>query len=444
MSDVVFDDEPDEAEKAKAPSSPSEPLCDEEAEQAMLGSALVDDGAINLVADVLPPEDFYVEAHRAIWNAMLAVHHDGAEVDAVTLAKELTDRGHFNRVGGAAYLDQLIDRVPVASHVEEYARIIAEFAWRRRLRIEAKRFGASVSDRSTTREEIERGIRKMQRTSEDVADELPSMTSVELDAKTWESPSGWLVHDWLLANSCFMIAGHPKSAKSIIAAALCLSVVSGEDFLRHWPVTKRGPAIFLNGEDGEQITQPRLRKLAATLGISYPQPDLILSCQQECDISTPRGWGRIARLVRRIKPVITVIDCFRRFAPGVNENNSSEVSPILSRARNLQKETGTAIGFVHHLSRDNEWNKGVPPLERLRGSGEFLAWLDSGFGMEHPNKKKSEHYMTSKHRGAGSPDEQCVHIAWDDERNECNIRLGDPRTKKERQQQLKEQREAFG
>jgi hypothetical protein len=447
MSDVVFDDEPDEAEKTKAPASPTEPLCDEEAERAMLGCALVDDehdNVINLVADILPPEDFYEPAHLDIWRAMLAIHHDGAEVDACTLSKELADRGLFSRCGGPAYLDQLIDARPVVPHPEEYARIIAEFAWRRRLRLEAKRFGVAVSERSTSREDIERSIRRLQRSAEDVADELPSMTSVELDAKTWESPSGWLVHDWMLASACFMIAGHPKSAKSIIAAALCLSVVSGEDFLRHWPVTKRGPAIFINGEDGEQMTQPRLRKLAATLGISYPQPDLILSCQQECDISTPRGWGRIARLVRRIKPVITVIDCFRRFAFNVNENNSSEVSPILCRARNLQKETGTAIGFVHHLSRDTEWNKKVPPIQRLRGSGDFYAWIDTGIGMEHPDRKKTEHYMTALHRGAGSPDEQCVHIAWDDERNECNIRLGEPRTKKERQQQLKEQREAFG
>jgi RecA-family ATPase len=225
---------------------------------------------------------------------------------------------------------------------------------------------------------------------------------------------------------------------------MCLSVVSGEEFLRRWPVTKRGPAVYINGEDGEQLTQPRLRKLAATLGVSYPQPDLILSCQQQCDVSTPRGWGRIARLVRRVQPVLVVIDCFRRFAPRVNENNSSEVSPILSRARNLQKETGAAICFVHHLSRDNEWSKKVPPTQRLRGSGEFYAWFDSAIGMEHPEKKKPEHYMTAEHRGAGQPDEQTVCIAWDDEREECHIRLGEPRTKKDKQRRLSEQEDAYG
>lgn len=422
---------------------PTEPLADEIAERALIGSAVIDDGSINAVAEFVTADDFCNVHHAAIWRAMLVVHHEGSEVDAVTIAAELRTAGKLDEVGGAAYINDLIDATPALAHPEPYAKLVALSAWRRRVRTAAERTRLVASDPTASREDIENQISRLHRATDDTVDELPSMTSVELDAKTWPSPSGWLIHDWLLANACFLIAGHPKSAKSIIAAALCLSVASGEDFLRRWPITTRGPAVFINGEDGEQLTQPRLRKLAATLGIAYPLPNLILSCQQECDISTPRGWAKIAALVRRVRPVITVIDCFRRFAPRTNENNSSEVSPILCRGRNLSKETGSAIGFVHHLSRDNEWNKGTPPIQRLRGSGEFYAWLDTGIGMERPDRKKPEHYMTATHRGAGDPDEQTVCIAWDDAHEEVNIRLGEPRVKKERQQRLKEQREAF-
>lgn len=425
----------------------AEDLFDEATERALLGCALVDDedcDVIRRVSDIVSPEDLCLPANVAIWRAMVSLRHEGASVDAATLASELTSMQRFNVVGGAAYLDQLIDQRPIIPHPEEYARIIADFAWRRRVRDEANRLRMVASDRSAKREDLERQVRRVEHATDDVVDELPSMTSVELDAKTWPCPSGWLIHDWLLMSACGLIAGHPKSAKSIIGAALCLSVVSGEDFLRRWPCTKRGPAVYINGEDGEQMTQPRLRKLAGALGVPYPQKDLIVSCQQDCDISTPRGWARIATLVRRVKPVLTVMDCFRRFAPRVNENDASQVSPVLGRARSLQRETGTAFLFVHHLSKDSEWNKGTPPIQRLRGSGEFYAWLDTGIGMERPDKKKPDHYMTAEHRGGGAPDEQNVIIDWDDVHNEVRIRIGEPRSKKERQQRFRQQQDAFG
>lgn len=421
-----------------------EPLADESAERALIGSAIIEEGSINAVAELVTADDFCNVHHAAIWRAMLVVHHEGSAVDAITIAAELKTAGQLEQVGGASYLDGIIDSTPALAHPEPYAKLVSLAAWRRRVRSVSERTHRVVSDPTATREDIENQIARLQRATDDTVDEIPSMTSVELDAKIWPAPSGWLVHDWLLSNACFLVAGHPKSAKSIIAAALCLAVASGEDFLRRWPVTRSGPAIFINGEDGEQLTQPRLRKLAATLGIAYPLSNLIVSCQQECDISTARGWAKIAALVRRVRPVITVVDCFRRFAPRANENNSAEVSPILCRARGLQKETGTAFGFVHHLSRDNEWNKGTPPIQRLRGSGEFYAWLDSGIGMERPDRKKPEHYMTATHRGAGDPDEQTVFIGWDDERNEVNIHIGEPRSKKERQRSFRQEREAFG
>jgi replicative DNA helicase len=86
-----------------------------------------------MVQDIVSQADFYVEAHRAIFDAMIEVSGRGITVDAISLADTLKARGVYDRVGGAAYLDQLIDRVPIAAYVEQHAEMIRDKAIVRRL-----------------------------------------------------------------------------------------------------------------------------------------------------------------------------------------------------------------------------------------------------------------------------------------------------------------------
>lgn len=422
-----------------------EPLSDEYVERSLLGSALIDDETLRVVAETLEWADFSTPGHAAIWKTMCEMRHEGCEVDAVTLGHALREKGIFDQVGGAAFMDFAIECAPVVSRVGEQAKILAHLAWRRRFRGESRRLHVMSCDLAATREQLESQMARVRGASEETTDEIPFMTSVELHNKTWPTPSGWLVHNILRLSACGLIVGDPKTAKSIVAASMCMSVVSGVDFLRRYPVSERGPAIYINGEDNEQLTQERLPKIAANLGIPYPLQDLIVSCQPpDANIETNRGWGRIAKLVRRIKPKLTAIDCFRRFAPKTNENRAEQVSPILCRLRDLQKETGTSVLLVHHIAKENEWNKNAKPLQRIRGSGEFYAWMDDGIGMEHPDRKKPEHYMTTTHRAGADDDDVTLLIRWNDQSNEVQIDFGEPRSKKSRQRSLADDREPFG
>ncbi len=423
---------------------PVELLCDEGAERALLGCAFTDDEAINLVSDIVTPPDLCRPEHVTIWQAMLAVHHAGAEVDAYTLSHELTTMGKLAAVGGPAYLDSLIDAAPVISHPDEYARIIAEFSWRRRVRDEAERLTRISEDREARRSDIEKQLRRVERATEDSVDELPCISAEELDAKEWPTKSRWMIDQWWLAQGVGAICGDPKSGKSIIAAAMCLAVVSGEPFLRRWAVPVTGPAIYVNAEDAEILTKPRVRKLRQTLGVTVPPNSLWFSCQQRCDLSTPHGRGRLAALVRRVRPVFVVLDCLKRLFGNINENHSNEVAPVLDWIRALQIETGAAFALVHHLSKAREFGEPASILQRIRGTGDIAAWLDSAIGMEWPNRKKPDHYMNATHRGAGDADEVTVNMKWDDEHDELRLDFGEPRGKKSRQQMLKEQAEAFG
>ncbi|HSV74888.1 MAG TPA: replicative DNA helicase [Chthonomonadales bacterium] len=104
-----------------------------EAEQATLGSMLISAAAIEKAAEVLRVEDFYRDAHRTIFDAILALVERDEAVDLLTLQDQLRMRNVLDSVGGMPYLVQLTEAVPTAANVEYYARLVEERAILRRL-----------------------------------------------------------------------------------------------------------------------------------------------------------------------------------------------------------------------------------------------------------------------------------------------------------------------
>lgn len=103
------------------------------AEQSVLGGMLLSKDAIADVVEVLRGQDFYRPAHENIYEAVLDLYGRGEPADAVTVSDELTKRGEISKVGGPAYLHQLIQSVPTAANAGFYAQIVAERAVLRRL-----------------------------------------------------------------------------------------------------------------------------------------------------------------------------------------------------------------------------------------------------------------------------------------------------------------------
>ncbi|HMQ56219.1 MAG TPA: DnaB-like helicase N-terminal domain-containing protein, partial [Anaerolineae bacterium] len=99
-----------------------------EAEEAVLGSLLIDPDAILRVSTFLRPVDFYVQRHAWVYEAMLDLHERREPSDLVTLSDELERREQLGEIGGAAYLTGLINATPTSIHVEYYARIVERTA----------------------------------------------------------------------------------------------------------------------------------------------------------------------------------------------------------------------------------------------------------------------------------------------------------------------------
>lgn len=103
-----------------------------EAEQSVLGSMMIDKEAIAAASEILTSDDFYSDAHKEIYNAILGMYEQGEPVDLITLTEALRQRGTLEGIG-AAYLTELSMVVPSTANVKYYIRIVEEKAILRRL-----------------------------------------------------------------------------------------------------------------------------------------------------------------------------------------------------------------------------------------------------------------------------------------------------------------------
>jgi len=104
-----------------------------EAEQAVLGAMLIEKEAIARAAERLKVDDFYREAHRIIYAAMLQLFNRNDAVDIITVTEELRKDGRLDAAGGISYITSLANCVPTAANVDYHARIVEEKALLRQL-----------------------------------------------------------------------------------------------------------------------------------------------------------------------------------------------------------------------------------------------------------------------------------------------------------------------
>lgn len=135
-----------------APSSP-------EAEEAVLGSCLINPDEIFIIEDFLMVEDFYIVRNGWVWDAMLTVFHRGHAVDNLTVIEELRNRDQLDSIGGVSYITFLINNTPTHIHAETYGRIVERASIRRKLLNAAQRIGQVAMEESTEIEDVKQAAR---------------------------------------------------------------------------------------------------------------------------------------------------------------------------------------------------------------------------------------------------------------------------------------------
>jgi len=104
-----------------------------EAEQAVLGSLLLDKEAIVKIADKMVPEDFYDERHAIIYRGIIDLYEQRTAIDILTLSARLREGDSLEKIGGTSYLTTLVNIVPSSAHVGHYAEIVRKKGTMRRL-----------------------------------------------------------------------------------------------------------------------------------------------------------------------------------------------------------------------------------------------------------------------------------------------------------------------
>lgn len=126
-----------------------------EAEQAVLGSILIDPQSINLVAAELKPEFFYMPQHREIYKVLSSMLElGGAAIDFVTVLERLKSHGTYDEAGGKEYLSHLLKVVPSSAHITTYVDIIREHFYARSLMKVAKGIIKEVEDNAKGASEL--------------------------------------------------------------------------------------------------------------------------------------------------------------------------------------------------------------------------------------------------------------------------------------------------
>src|SRR3990167_969373 len=119
-----------------------------EAEESALGCVLIDHNALYDLAPFLRTHHFYIERHKWIWDAFLALDGRRASIDLVTVADELERHGKLAEAGGPAYLTRLVSNVPSSLNAESYGRIVTGTAARRAMIQAANKIATLAYDES--------------------------------------------------------------------------------------------------------------------------------------------------------------------------------------------------------------------------------------------------------------------------------------------------------
>ena len=370
-----------------------------DAEQSVLGAILLDNTAINPAGETLTSEDFYGEAHRVVFEAMVALSEDDSPIDAVTVAERLERSGQLERAGGLGYLSTLMDGLPRALNVADYARIVKDKSSLRNLISSANTIITSaISGDEPTDDIIDQAERRIFEIAEDKVKrgflsirDLVGETTHQLEELYERSdvvtgvPTGFkrlnTYTAGLQSGDLIIIAGRPSMGKTALALNIAQHVA-----LRH----DGSVGIF----SLEMSTQQLVRRMISSeaqvdnqkINTGYLSKDelnglinsleLLASKNIFVDDAANPSLLEMRSKARRLKAEhgldLLIIDYLQLMSLGRFENRNLEIGAISRALKGLAKELEVPVIALSQLSRAPEARSHHrPQLSDLRESGNL-------------------------------------------------------------------------
>ena len=371
-----------------------------EAEMSTLGSMLIDRDAIAKVIDMLEPDDFYKEAHRAIYMAICDLFEKGEPADLVTVTEALREQDKLDRVGGAVYVANLANSVPTAANVEYYAKIVKDRSLLRGLIKAGTAIAASAYDTSA---DVEVVLDEAEKAIFQIAQKRSIQSYTDIKRVLVDAferieylytnkggitgvPSGYPDLDKITSgfqpSDLVIIAGRPGMGKTAFALNIVQNAALRESC---------SAAIFSLEMSKEQLAQRMLCSVAGVDGQrlrtgfvrddDWPKLSFALGKLSEASIfvdDTPSiSIMEMRAKARRIKAEhgldLIVVDYLQLMVGRTRtESRQQEVSEISRSLKQLARELNVPILALSQLSRAVEQRtEKVPSLADLRESGSL-------------------------------------------------------------------------
>jgi hypothetical protein len=224
---------------------------------------------------------------------------------------------------------------------------------------------------------------------------LPVQRASQLD--TSGPQTQWLIKDLWSEQAVGILGGEPKCCKSFLALEVALSVASGADCLRQFPVRRSGPVLLFPAEDSLAVVRQRLEGIAAVAQVAFASLPIQVITAPSLRLDTPKDRLRLSDTVRQHRPILMILDPLIRLHR-LDENDATQIAALLSYLRELQREFQLAVMLVHHARKDSHSSR---PGQALRGSSELHGWGDSNL---YIRRKGSHLTLSTEHRAAPSRD----------------------------------------
>lgn len=364
-----------------------------EAEQAVLGGLMLENGAWDQVADRVVESDFYRRDHRLIFGAIAWLAEAGQPMDAVTLSERLKSSGELEDAGGLAYLGALARDTPSAANIQAYADIVREQSVLRQL-IQA---GTAVADTGfnpegqASDELLDLAERKIFAIAEQsgrnrsgfvgVRDVLPAVveridTLYHQNSDVTGLATGFSDLDRMTSGlqngDLIIVAGRPSMGKTTLA----MNIAEGAALQNGAPVavfSMEMPADALAMRMLASLGRVELQKIRSGRLTDEDWPRLTstmnLLSQANLFIDDTPGLtptemrARCRRLKREHGLGLVLVDYLQLMQlPGFKENRTTEISQISRTLKGMAKELGVPVIVLSQLNRSLEQRPNKRPI----------------------------------------------------------------------------------
>ncbi len=376
-----------------------------DSEMALLGAIMRSPDAIHEVTDIVVPETFYADKHKVIFETMLELNGRGEPIDLVSLSAKLSDKSVLERVGGRAYLAELIQSIPPASNVRHYAELVKKKYTLRRLIAAAEEISDLGFDESRDIDEL---LDRAEKQIFDISNSANTSKFIALGStldEAWERldrlhktrdelrgvPTGFRDLDNMLSgfqeSDLIILAARPSMGKTALALDIArqaavnhnvpvgifsLEMSSGQLVDRMLSADSQVNAWKLR--TGKLSIEHDFEKLRGSMDRLAKAP-IYIDDQPGNNILKMRSVARKLKIEKGLGMII--VDYLQLMTPtgssAKSDNVVQQVTEISRSLKQLARELKVPVLALSQLSRDVEkrGGDGRPKLSDLRDSGSI-------------------------------------------------------------------------